>query len=206
MKKWIIVTLLSAVFIVLEFLSPMDFQTGELQPDLLEPPTEILKSAVCNNGRIAVGYDSQENLLFYQTLDIEMTSPDILLDLSFFPMYPEDIRLCDIRIFHLRDSVFLPCTPKLCQENDRQRIYEFGESFQNGDILRLQVLFPLGKKHEPPMEMACYGPSIAVTQDLRQVFSFPMGFTDLQTELFSPGKNKLLFEDRRTLILRPFEF
>lgn len=43
MKKWIIVTLLSAVFIVLEFLSPMDFQTGELQPDLLEPPTEILK-------------------------------------------------------------------------------------------------------------------------------------------------------------------
>ena len=56
------------------------------------------------------------------------------------------------------------------------------------------------------MEMACYGPSIAVTQDLRQVFSFPMGFTDLQTELFSPGKNKLLFEDRRTLILRPFEF
>ena len=106
MKKWIIVTLLSAVFIVLEFLSPMDFQTGELQPDLLEPPTEILKSAVCNNGRIAVGYDSQENLLFYQTLDIEMTSPDILLDLSFFPMYPEDIRLCDIRIFHLRDSAY----------------------------------------------------------------------------------------------------
>ena len=83
MKKWIIVTLLSAVFIVLEFLSPMDFQTGELQPDLLEPPTEILKSAVCNNGRIAVGYDSQENLLFYQTLDIEMTSPDILFRFVF---------------------------------------------------------------------------------------------------------------------------
>lgn len=204
MKKWMIVTFLATVFIVLKLLSPIYFQTREVQPDFLEPPAEILKSHTGDDGMVAVGYDHQEKLFLYQTLDIEITSPDVLLDLYFFPMCPADMKLCSIRMFHLRDSEFLLCTPKLFQENDRQYVYEFGESFQNGDILRLQVLFPLEEKAEKMMGMACYGPSIAVTEDGRQEFSFSMGFTDLQTELFSLLQNKTLFEDHATLILNEF--
>lgn len=204
MKKWMIVTLLATVFIVLKLLSPIYFQTREVQSDFLEPPAEILKSHTGDDGMVAVGYDHQGKLFLYQTLDIEITSPDVLLDLYFFPMCPEDMKLCSIRMFHLRDSEFLLCTPKLFQENDRQYVYEFGESFQNGDILRLQVLFPLEEKAEKRMGMACYGPSIAVTEDCRQEFSFSMGFTDLQTEIFSLLQNKTLFEDHATLILNEF--
>ncbi len=64
MKKWMIVTLLATVFIVLKLLSPIYFQTREVQPDFLEPPAEILKSHTGDDGMVAVDMIIRRSFFF----------------------------------------------------------------------------------------------------------------------------------------------
>lgn len=205
MKKWFLALIFSIAFLLLDFSASVSPQPMDSPPDALAPPQEILESSTFDNGMLAVGYDAQKRLCLYQTLDIPVTAPDILLDLFFYHNDPENMRR-NVRLFHLRDSEYLPCAPALLQENPRQLLYEFDESFQKGDILRVQVSFLLEENTDKSLTAACHGPATTVTENPRKSshFHFPMGFTNLTVDVASPGTNETLFEHSLMLVLKPF--